>query len=160
MRSTRKLRFALVAVLFGALLAVSVAAATPIGPVQPGAAPLGGVSFVPSGDIGLGGLQYAFSGVPTVPSAQFQTLEWGPTGPSSVKVGLDGVAHVLTFDAGSSSLAAGLAVWTGSSPYTFIDPVFGTPVFITVLTRVRYSTPGLPWQTTSGYGGGATVAVS
>jgi uncharacterized repeat protein (TIGR01451 family) len=158
MRSSRKLRFALLVALVGAVLTAAVAAAAPIG-VQPGAPPLAGVSFVPSGDIGLGGgLQYAFSGVPTVPGAQFQTLEWGPTGPSSVKVGLDGAAHVLNFDLGASNLAAGSAVWSGSSLYTLIDP-FGIPVSTNVLTRVRFSTPGLPWQTTS-YGGGATVAVS
>jgi len=139
---------------------VSVAAAMPIGPVQPGVSPVAGVSFVPSGDIGLGGLQYAFSGVPTVPSGQFQTLEWGPAGPSSVKVGLDGAAHVLSFNLGASNLAAGFAVWSGSSPYTFIDPGSGNPISISVLTRVRYSTPGLPWQATSGYGGGASVPVS
>jgi uncharacterized repeat protein (TIGR01451 family) len=159
MRFTNKLRFAAVAVLVGAV-AAGIAAAAPIGPVQPGAPPLEGVSFVPSGDMALGGLQYAFSGVPTVPSAQFQMLEWGPANPGAVKVGLDGVAHVLTFAPGASNLAAGEAVWTGSSPYTFINPASGTPVSTTVLTRVRYSTPGLPWQTTSGYGGGATVAVS
>ena len=162
MRSTRtrRLCLALAAVLFGALLAVSVAAATPQGPVQPGVSPVSGVSFVPSGDIGLsGGLQYVFSGVPTVPDAQFQTLEWGPTDPSSVKVGLDHTAHVLTFNAGQSDLANGLAVWTGISPYTFIQQPLGNPVMINVLTRVRFVTPGLPWQTTA-YGGGATVAVS
>ena len=160
MRSTRMLFSALATVLFGALLAVSVAAATPQGPVQPGVAPLSGVSFVPGGDIGLGGgLQYVFSGVPTAPSGQFQTLEWGPTGPSSVKVGLDNTAHVLTFNAGASDLANGLAVWTGNSTYTFIQQPLGNPVTINVSTRVRFVTPGLPWQTT-GYGGGATVAVS
>src|SRR6478609_5686744 len=153
MRSTRMLRMVVVGVLFGALVA-AVAAAAPIGPVQPGAPPLAGVSFVPSGDMALGGLQYAFSGVPTVPSAQFQMLEWGPANPGAVKVGLDGFAHPLAFDLGQSNLAAGLAVWTGSSPYTFINPGSGTPVSINVLTRVRYSTPGMAWQTTSGYGAG------
>ena len=163
MRSTRtrRLCFALAAVLFGALLAVSVAAATPQGPVQPGVAPVSGVSFVPGGDIGLGGgLQYVFSGVPTVPDAQLQTLEWGPKDPNSVKVGLDNTGHILTFNAGQSDLANGLAVWTGNSNYTFIQQPIGNPVMINVLTRVRFVTPGLPWQTTSGYGGGATVAVS
>src|SRR5690242_4628119 len=97
-RSVRLTVAALVCAL-GVGLVAPIAGATPIGPVQPGPPPLTGVSFVPSGDIGLaGGLQYAFSGVPTVPSGQFQTLEWGPTGPTSVKVGLDSSAHVLTFD--------------------------------------------------------------
>ena len=46
---------------------VALATPTPVGPVQPGSAPLTGVSFTSAGDIGrAGGLTYTFSGLTSV----------------------------------------------------------------------------------------------
>ena len=85
---------------------VALATPTPVGPVQPGSAPLTGVSFTSAGDIGrAGGLTYTFSGLTSGLLAQFQSLEWGPADANGVQLAMDGAidapGETLTFNAGA-----------------------------------------------------------
>jgi uncharacterized repeat protein (TIGR01451 family) len=146
---------------------VALAAPTPVGPVQPGSAPLTGVSFTSAGDIGrAGGLTYTFSGLTSGLLAQFQSLEWGPADANGVQLAMDGAidapGETLTFNAGASDLAIGKAVWTGSAQYPIAQPA----TTLSLLTRFTMtaedaaSAPITGFIATSGYGDGATVPVS
>src|SRR5690348_13026267 len=161
--------FTFFCILFGAVMvgqSAALASPTPIGPVQPGVAPLSGVTFPSTGDIGrAGGLTYTFSGVTGLMS-QFQTLEWGPADPNSVQLSMDGPitgpSNTLTFDPNDSNLAAGKAVWLGSAVYPIAQPP-GTIPLLTRFTMTAKDTNNVPitgFNATSGYGDGATVPVS
>src|SRR5439155_23418557 len=135
----------------------------PIGPVQPGTAPLGGVSFLPAGDIGRpGGLTYTYSGLTPALVAQFGSLEWGPADPNGVQLAMDGAINspgeTLTFNAGLSNLANGSAVWTGTAVYPIAVAPFSIPL-LTRFTMTAHDTNGpiSNFIATSGYGDGATV---
>jgi hypothetical protein len=135
---------------------------TPTGPVQPGTAPVAGVTYTSSGNIGeAGGLTYSFSGLSSAVMAQFSDLEWGPADSSAVQLSLDGNAsfsepgQTMSFNAGDSDLAAGAAVWTGTTQYPIAQPsetlTLDTMFIMTASTSLN---------ATSGYGDGATVPVT
>ena len=142
--------------------------ATPSGPVlqvQNGStfqAPLGAVSFTTSGDIGrAGGLTWTYSGIDSSLLSQFASLEWGPANSTSVKLAMDDGTFanpndVLSFDAADSDLANGVAVWEGG-PISFLTGNTGTR--LTVAVTDLSNTP-IAFQTTSGYGDGATVPIT
>jgi len=140
----------------------ALAAPTPSGPVQPGTAPVAGVTYTSSGDIGeAGGLTYSFSGLTSGVMAQFSDLEWGPADSSAVQLSMDGNAsfseagQTLSFDSGDSDLAGGTAVWSGTSQYPLAQPA----ETVTLDTRfIMTASTGL--IATSGYGDGATVPVT
>jgi len=146
----------------GMAQSAALAAPTPSGPVQPGTAPVAGVTYTSSGNIGeAGGLTYSFSGLTSAVMAQFTDLEWGPADTSAVQLSLDGNAsfsetgQTLTYDAADSDLAGGTAVWTGSSQYPIAQP----SETLTLDTRFTM-TASTGLIATSGYGDGATVPVS
>src|SRR4051794_18375412 len=164
MRSGLRRLFVLVCVLgvvVGLTQSVAAAATTPIGPVQPGAAPLAGVTFTSAGDIGrAGGLTYTFSGVTGGLLGQFQSLEWGPADANAVQLSMDGLidapGETLTFAPGASDLANGRAIWTGTAQY----PIAVAPGMLSLQTRFTMTAPPITGFTaTSGYGDGATVPV-
>jgi uncharacterized repeat protein (TIGR01451 family) len=167
MRSVLLRLFAICCVLVGAVLAgqsAALASPPPTGPVQPGVAPLSGVTFPSTGDIGrAGGLTYTFSGVTGLMS-QFQTLEWGPAGPDSVQLSMNGPispANTLTFNTGASDLANGKAVWMGTAQYPIAQPP-GTIQLLTRFTMTAKDSNNVPitgFNATSGYGDGATANV-
>jgi len=165
MRSVLRRLFVLACVLgviVGLGQSVALAGPTPVGPVQPGAAPLTGVTFTSTGDIASGtGLTYNFSGLTPALVTQFQDLEWGPANTSAVQLSMDGNAgfaepgQTLVFNAAQSDLAGGMARWTGSSQYPIAQP----PSTLTLLTR--FTMQALPpLNATTGYGDGATTTVT
>jgi uncharacterized repeat protein (TIGR01451 family) len=140
---------------------------TPVGPVQPGAAPLTGVSFGSAGDIGRpGGLTYSFSGLTGGLLAQFQSLEWGPASGNAVQLAMDGAIdasnETLTFNPGASDLANGKAVWVGTAQYPIAQPSIVIPLLtrFTITARDAFNVPITAFIATSGYGDGATVSVT
>jgi uncharacterized repeat protein (TIGR01451 family) len=169
MRSVLLRLFAICSIFGGFVLAgqsAALASPTPIGPVQPGVAPLSGVVFPSTGDIGrAGGLTYHFSGV-TALMGQFQKLEWGPADPNSVQLSMNGPitgANTLTFDPVDSNLAAGTAVWMGNATYPIAQPPATIPLltrFTMTATDTATSTSITNFNATSGYGDGATATVS
>ena len=149
-------------VALGMAQSAALAAPTPSGPVQPGTAPVAGVTYTSSGDIGeAGGLTYSFSGLTSAVMAQFTDLEWGPADTSAVQLSMDGntsfseSGQTLAFNAADSDLAGGTAVWTGSSQYPIAQP----SETLTLDTRFTM-TASTGLIATSGYGDGATVPVS
>lgn len=173
MRSILRKLFVLACVLGCAVVGLgrsaALAAPTPNGPVQPGAAPFTGVTYTASGDIGkAGGLTWTFSGL-TGQLAQFQSLEWGPTDPSAVQLAMNGdntfstAGQTLAFDAGASDLANGKAVWSGSTPYPIAQPA-ETLSLLTRFTMTATDASSAPITgfkaTGSSYGDGATVPVT
>jgi len=133
--------------------------------VQPGVAPLTGVTFPSTGDIGrAGGLTYTFSGLTGLMS-QFQTLEWGPAAPNSVQLSMNGPitgpANTLTFNLGASDLANGKAVWTGTAQYPVAQPPQTTISLQTRFTMTARDANNAPITgfNATGYGDGATATV-
>jgi hypothetical protein len=133
--------------------------------VRPGAAGHGAlapVTYTSSGDIGeAGGLTYSFSGLTSGLMAQFSDLEWGPADSDAVELAMNGdstfstAGQVLTFDSADSDLAAGTAVWTGSTPYPLAEPSE------TVTLQTQFiMTASTALNATAGYGDGATVPVT
>ncbi len=98
------------------------AGAAVVGPVPVASLPGGG--SVSDSDPGpgeqwgrLGGRDWTYSGIDTT---QFSVLEWGPSGSGAVGIAFDGqinagTAEELSFDAGQSNLAGGIAVWSGAT---------------------------------------------
>lgn len=159
-------RLLVVASLLGGVVWVGQSAAladpTPSGPVQPGTAPVAGVTYTSSGNIGeAGGLTYSFSGLSSAVMAQFSDLEWGPADSSAVQLSLDGNAsfsepgQTMSFDSTGSDLATGTAVWTGTTQYPIAQPAETL-----TLDTMFIMTASTGLDATSGYGDGATVPVS
>jgi len=94
------------------------ALATPV--LAPGGFPApGGTNYSGGGsDIAAGGSTWSYSGFdPSAYSNLYYAIgdypsDWSPAGPS---LSMDGKYEVLSYNAGLSNLAAGVAVWTGAT---------------------------------------------